>query len=142
MTASARPKRPRGHPDAVSRLTRRILVVDDDEDVLSSMRDVLRFSIADAEVETASSGADALTFMADHGADALVTDYRMPGMDGLELAAAAHKARPRLPIVMVTAFNDREMEGAARDAGVGHVVHKPFDIDELVAAVESGLPAR
>lgn len=118
---------------------RRILVVDDDEDVLDSMGAILRVTFDGAEVETATSGHEALESMRRRKPDALVTDYRMPGMDGLELAQRARQARPGMPIIMVTAYNDRELESQAHAKGIGKVVHKPFDIAELVKAIETRL---
>lgn len=130
----ARASRPRRPGPA-----RRILLVDDDEDVLDSMGAILRVTFDGAEVETATSGREALEAMRRRKPDALVTDYRMPGMDGLELAQRAHAARPLMPIIMVTAYNDRELESQAHARGVGQVVHKPFDIAELVKAIETRL---
>jgi CheY-like chemotaxis protein len=63
----------------------------------------------------------------------------MPGMDGLELAQRARAARPRMPIIMVTAYNDRELEAQAHEKGIEKVVRKPFDIAELVQAIETRL---
>jgi DNA-binding response OmpR family regulator len=62
-------------------------------------------------------------------------------MDGIELAQAARKDSPRMPIIMVTAYKDRDVEAEAGRAGVRRVLHKPFDIDELVAAIRSSLAA-
>lgn len=92
-------------------------------------------------METANSGRRALEIVEDEGLDALVTDYRMPGMDGLELANEVRRTRPRLPVVMVTAYRDSDMEEVALEQGIRQVVHKPFDIEELVLAVESSLGA-
>lgn len=118
---------------------RTILVVDDDEDVLASIRDVLRYAIADANVETARSAREALRQLRRRKADAIVTDYRMPGMDGLQLTQAVRRDSPSTPVIMVTAFRDRDVEDAAEGLGIGRVVHKPFDIAELVDAVRAGL---
>ncbi|MFO1532476.1 MAG: response regulator [Thermoplasmatota archaeon] len=119
----------------------RILVVDDDADILSSMCDVLTFAIDGALVQGASSGRSAMALLRENPPDALVTDYRMPGMDGLQLAEAATASDPGLPVIMVTAFNDREVEARAEEIGVRTVLHKPFALERLVAAVQSELGA-
>jgi DNA-binding NtrC family response regulator len=118
-----------------------VLVVDDDRDILESLRDLIESSIPGVQVETASNGATALEMVRDHGLCALVTDYRMPGMNGIDLAAAAHRLKPRLPIFLITAFRSEDMAASAATAGVDALIHKPLDPEALVSTILSGMDA-
>ena len=115
----------------------RILVVDDDKDILSAMEQILR--MANHDVKTAPTGDQAWRLFKDNGVAAVVTDYRMPGMDGLELADKVHQARPELPIIMVTAYNDEHLERQAAERGVAAIIRKPFDLTTLVDTVAEAL---
>lgn len=111
-----------------------ILLVDDDEETLESIGEALRF-FGGATVMTATSGHHALEALQKHVPDAMVTDFRMPGMNGIELAQRAREAVPKLPVVIITAYNDDELVKAASLAGVCDVIRKPLDVKELLEAV-------
>ena len=117
------------------RRANRVLLVDDDPDTLASVGEGLEM-LAGMHVVTATSGHDALAKLEDAHPDALITDFRMPGMDGVELARRARVILPRLPVVIITAFNDTELQGVARSVGVCEVIPKPIDVDPLVETVE------
>ena len=83
--------------------------------------------------------AEALAALDARGADVVVTDWKMPGMDGLELLRELHARRPRLPVILLTAFASvRAAVDAMRDGAFDYVA-KPFDNDELRAAVARAL---
>jgi PAS domain S-box-containing protein len=113
----------------------RVLVVDDD----SAVRDVTSAVLREHGyvVEEAGSGAGALELLT-NGAhiDAVVADYAMPGMNGVELAQHARSRRPDLPIVFLTGYVDTD---ALSKAGERFIVQKPFQIDELVRRVQAAL---
>ncbi|MGH8031245.1 MAG: hybrid sensor histidine kinase/response regulator [Luteimonas sp.] len=91
------------------------------------------------EVTTAASGADALAMATDQVPDLMLLDMMMPGMDGFELLAEV-KQRPellRLPVVFLTAAQDRELLLRAFDAGAVDYVTKPFMPEELLARVNA-----
>jgi len=67
--------------------------------------------------------------------DAVVADIRMPGMDGLELAAWLHARAPQLPVIVMTAHSDLDTTVAAFDEGAFEYLAKPFDLDDAVATV-------
>jgi len=125
---------PQDQSENSTRLDKRILLVDDDPDTLTSVGDALRV-LAGADVVTATSGADALIKLGREKLEVLVTDYRMPGMDGIELCAKARKMIRRLPIVMITAFNSDDLQDQAARAGICEVIPKPPDLEDLVAAI-------
>jgi len=112
----------------------RILVVDDQEDIVVSLRDLLEESYG-AEVAAASSGPDAIVRLRAQPFDLLITDYRMPGMDGVELMEQARAIRPGLRAILMTGF-DRELLGRFGERLAGEqVLRKPLAPDEFLEAV-------
>lgn len=118
---------------------RLIVVVDDDPSVRELCVDELRQ--AGYRVEAFAGGKEALDALSSGaaGAAVLVVDWKMPDLDGAEVARRARVLDPRLPILMITG-NRQEAAPAARRAGVRHIIDKPFQIEEFVAAV-AGLAA-
>lgn len=120
---------------------RRILLVDDEEDILDSLKTVFESAILKSTVRTATRAKDALNLLATETFALIVTDYRMPGMDGLEFVREVRKLDPAVPIIMMTAFPDPSLADRAKEAGVGLVIVKPFELQfvvQLVAGVIEG----
>lgn len=116
-----------------------VLVVDDD----SSFRCALRIALVEEgyEVMEASDGEGALELLA-HAADgtgtapdALVLDVLMPGCSGLGILELLRRFGRPPPTVLVTGFRDRSIDVLARRLGAVQVVHKPVELDEILAAV-------
>jgi CheY-like chemotaxis protein len=103
---------------------RKVLVVDDDPVVGKSFQRVL--SSRGYAVVTASDGAEALCKIAAEQYDAVFTDIRMPGMDGIAVAESIKASQPWLPVVIVSGYATTENETRARAAGVSAVLHKPL----------------
>jgi CheY-like chemotaxis protein len=110
-----------------------VVVVDDEADIVESMTMFLRSSFPDVCVKPTQSPVEALS-LARKGAELLVTDYRMPSMDGLELARRAQTANQGLPVILVTAFRDPSLQEEAESMGIS-VLSKPFQLDLLVGMV-------
>jgi CheY-like chemotaxis protein len=114
-----------------------VLVVDDSEVV----RAALRHAFVDAgwEVAEAASGADALARVRAGGLDAVTTDATMPGLDGFAFtkAARAIASARSLPIVMVTARDQRVDELRGEDAGVDAFLSKPVDVAQLLRTIDA-----
>jgi len=113
----------------VDRERLRILVVDDDEDV----RDFVETVLTREEIEAcfAADGAAALTLLGRREFDLLLTDVRMPGIDGHELASRARTLRPGLRALFISAFrDDREL-----DPALDGFVEKPFRPRELLGCI-------
>jgi two-component system, LuxR family, response regulator FixJ len=118
-----------------------IYVVDDDYDVLRSLRFLLETE--GFEVRTFRSGSALLGSSTRHGADCLVVDYKMAGIDGLELAERLRSLDVSTPIVMITGYPDENITTKASSAGVCQVLLKPNLEDSLVECVRNAInPAR
>jgi DNA-binding NarL/FixJ family response regulator len=117
------------------KMAKRLLVVDDDPGLLLAVSDTLRAEGYD--VATARRGADALVRVAETLPDLIISDIRMPGMDGYELARKLRSsARTRLvPIVFLTAKDETADRIEGFRTGVDAYITKPFDSEELTAIV-------
>jgi DNA-binding NtrC family response regulator len=115
----------------------RVLIVDDEERMASVV--AMALGRAGYECETCTSGEAALAAVDARGADAVVTDWRMPGMDGIELLRRLHVQRPALPVILITAHGSVPSAVAAMREGAFDYLTKPFDNDELRALVGRAL---
>lgn len=111
----------------------RIWIIDDDR----SIRWVLERALRQAEmnVESFESAAGVLDALVRNPPDAIVTDVRMPGMNGMELLDRIHAHKPELPVIIMTAHSDLDSAVSAYQGGAFEYLPKPFDIDEAVAVV-------
>lgn len=111
---------------------KRILIVDDDLAIRSTFRYV--FAGDQWDVNTVGTGEEALLQLQQEGCDIVFLDYRLPGMNGLELAHALKEKGIRVPIVIISAhMNEEAMSRARKEAGVVEVLSKPVDPWELRA---------
>lgn len=102
-----------------------VLYLEDDADVRGQLTELLSRRVR--EVITASDGAEGLTALRARRPDIVITDIRMPGMDGLSLARMIRDEAPRLPIIVTTAFDQIEYLTRAIDVGVEQYVMKPIE---------------
>jgi DNA-binding NtrC family response regulator len=117
----------------------RVLVVDDDASMLAALGGLLRAAGHDAI--KAQSGKEALSLL-DGGIEAVVTDYSMPGMNGVELIQFIQQRDETLPTILLTAHGSETVEARAMKAGAYQYVSKPVDIENLSLVVERALEAR
>ncbi|MBS3785064.1 MAG: response regulator [Anaerolineae bacterium] len=135
--ASVRDKEKRPLPGRSSS-SERILVVDDEPNVALFLQVALE-CLPGCEVEVATSGEEALRLSKQQPFDLLITDYRMPGMNGVELTAAVWELGHQTVILIITAFADEELYRATVMNGVHQVVHKPVKRDEIRALASQAL---
>jgi FixJ family two-component response regulator len=115
----------------------KISIVDDDESIRRSTKALLR-SVG-YEVETFASAELFLESDALRQTECLVLDVRMPGIDGLELQRRLNEAKSHVPIIFVTAHDDRSHRRTAMDAGAADFFRKPFEANAFVAAIQAAL---
>jgi DNA-binding NtrC family response regulator len=115
-----------------------ILVVDDEPQVADTLRDLLEYE--GFKVETAENGRQALDRLTiGHQFDLVITDMKMPEMDGLELLKRVQKLRKNLPVIVLTAYATLKNGLQAIKEGVYDYVSKPFSVDLLISVVHQAL---
>ncbi len=120
----------------------RILIAEDDDQVRGM---VARALTEDGHATTAAGdGAEALDKLerANGGFDLLLTDIKMPVMDGIALALAAARNHPELVILLMTGFADQRERAHGLDALIHDVIAKPFSLDQIKGTVKEALIAR
>ena len=123
-----------------NRLEPLVVVVDDDSRVRRSLETLL--SSAGIEAQIFASGEEALLAADLAAASCLISDVRMPGIDGWELQRRTTAAHPGLPLIFVTAHRDDDAHKHALSMGAFAFFYKPFDGEELLLSVEAALTAR
>jgi len=118
----------------------RVLVVDDEPDMLENFTRILRR--AGYRCLTASDAQRGLALVESERPDLLLTDLKMPGMDGMELLRQARELDPALPVIVITAFATIESAVAAIKEGAFDYLPKNFSVDELRVTVERALRHR
>jgi two-component system, LuxR family, response regulator FixJ len=114
-----------------------IYVVDDDPGVLGSLRFLLETD--GFEVETFRSGPALLKSIASNEADCFVIDYKMPSIDGIDLASRLRSRDVAAPIILITGYPDDNIPAKAAIAGVHHVLLKPHLEESLVARIRDAI---
>lgn len=118
---------------------RLVLVVDDDADVLESYARLIERSVRGVVVRTAPNGPRALELLGKEPFALIVSDYRMPGMDGIDFLSLAHKLQPDAVRILVSAYPDRDLEVRA-EAEVGqNFLSKASDPSLLIKRITLGL---
>jgi CheY-like chemotaxis protein len=117
-----------------------ILLVDDDQDSCASMSDIL-LDIG-YTVDMAYDGPGALELSGGHQYRFALLDYKMPGMDGLELCRRLKNSQPSVVVALLTAFSSMATTGAAAEAGVRCSLLKPVNFAVLLPLVEEAVNGR
>ena len=115
----------------------RVLVVDDEQ----AVRDLLAktLTMADYDVDAAPDGASAIDRLRAAEYDLLITDLKMPGMDGLSVIREARRAAPDLPIIIITGYSTEASAIEAINLGVAGYLTKPFRLPRILAAAARAL---
>jgi len=112
-----------------------ILIVDDDEKIVSMLRRGLAFEGYD--VQTASNGAEGLSKLMDKEPDIVILDVMMPQIDGFEVCRRLREAGSKVPVLMLTAKDEVQSRVIGLDTGADDYLVKPFALEELLARVRA-----
>ena len=120
-----------------------VLLVDDEDDVLESLKDLFETVLEGVKVLTADSGPAGLEILDSHPIDLIVTDYKMPGMNGLEFLEKAKGLAPGVPRILMTAFPDLGIAiRAINEAGIENFITKPFEPGQVIDVARAILVER
>lgn len=118
---------------------KQVLIVDDERAFLTILSQGLQGHEQDFGIITAENGKAAVEVLRRQPVDLLVTDIKMPQMDGFELLEYMKSNHPGVPVMLMTAFGTQEMEARGRALGARQYLEKPFDVDTLVQKIRSEL---
>jgi DNA-binding NtrC family response regulator len=120
----------------------RLLLVDDDEMVLTSLGSLLELE-SEYQFHTARSGEEALELAGQREFDLVISDYLMPGMNGIELLARFKEAQPWAPRILLTGYADKENAILAiNEVGLFQYLEKPWDNAHLLLVIRNALERR
>lgn len=115
-----------------------VLIVDDEPDVLDTLKDLVEQSLPGTKVLTAATGREGIELLDGERVDLVMSDFKMPGMDGIEFLVQARRIRPEVPRIMITAFGDKELaQRAVLEAVVDEFLAKKMEPGELADKVEA-----
>lgn len=129
-------------PDVLSNAEKSILVVDDEENIRGALSRLLKTNYETYSIDTASSAEEAVALLEQSPFDILVTDFRLPEMNGLELTEWAQNQHPGVKSILMTAFGNEEMVQEAHENGCVAYLEKPLDVDLLFHFIEEASRTR
>ncbi len=117
----------------------RVLIVDDEQRTLMFMHESLVVAGLNAEFVCVSSAEEALQALGQQPFDVAILDVRMSGMNGLQLLEHLREMCPGVRVILVSAYQDTQVEASARALGVYHFFRKPFAFEEFTGTVANAL---
>jgi len=116
-------------------MTERVLLVDDEEEFLEIMSERMR--ARDIEVTTSTSAREALDMIATESYDAVIMDFMMPEMNGIEALKVIKEKNPEMQIILLTGHATIEKTVEAMKAGAMDLIEKPADLDALSEKIKN-----
>ena len=116
-----------------------IILVDDDPDILRLLGLIINSLATGYTILTCTDGDVALEQAMQQPTPLIITDYNLPGMNGLQLTAALKAYAPATRVVLISGYISPDLERRARDRGVDYLVRKPFQVDPLIQIVRAAL---
>jgi CheY-like chemotaxis protein len=120
-------------------MAKRVLIVDDEEKVVFFLRESLEELGPDLTIGTAGSAEEALAEIESHPYDLVISDLRMPGLDGLDLLAAVKQRYPNTRFILMTAYGSDDVAARAQSLEAYHYITKPFHVSDLLEAARHAL---
>jgi signal transduction histidine kinase len=127
----------RGAGQMIQKYSGLVIVVDDDPYVLESISLLLQES--GYSVVACGNAQDALDKFHERGADAVLTDIRMPGLSGIDLLERIHAAAPEIPVILMTAYAELDNAVEAIKKGAFDFIIKPYKTEQLIHSVEKAI---
>jgi DNA-binding NtrC family response regulator len=112
----------------------KILVVDDELDMLMLLKMMIEDN-TDYEVETTNNPSEALKLLTDKEYGLVISDLKMPGMDGMELFDALRGIKPDIPVIIITAYGSLGTADEAMKKGIADFITKPFRKDSILFTI-------
>lgn len=119
-------------------MAEKILVIDDEMDMLMMLRMLIEENTG-YSVETTNNPSEGLKRLSEEPFDLVITDLKMPAMDGLELFLELKKTAPTLPVIIITAYGSQEVADEAIREGITDFITKPFKKDRILFSIQRSL---
>ena len=119
----------------------KILIVDDEREILSALYMTLsRTDRVKTDIQVASDGISALQRIDEHDFDVIISDYKMPNMNGIDFLMEAKKKDPSIMRILITGYSDVDTaKDAINKAQVHYYIEKPWDNDELISTISEAV---
>lgn len=117
--------------------TQKVWIVDDDKSIRWVLEKALQKT--DVDIKSFSNPDDVLKMMRNEEPDVILSDIRMPGMDGITLLEQIKQQSPDIPVIIMTAYSDLDRAVSAFQGGAYEYLSKPFDVDEVVSLVKRAI---
>ena len=128
--------------EAPSPRSYRLLLIDDDPSLLIALPDTIRFRLQGCLVDTADTPQEAIRLVNDIAYDAIISDIRMPGMDGVALTLKMREIQPHTPVILISGHGEHGLRGKASAAGAYAFLTKPLDPAFIVTLLQQVLQER
>ncbi len=120
----------------------KVLVVDDDTALLQALPDMLRLRMGEIHIDTTDSAPAAVERIVATDYDAIISDIKMPGMDGLALLERIRTLRPATPTMLITGHGEHDLAVRALRGGAYDFIQKPIDRDYFIASLKRAVQLR
>jgi two-component system, NtrC family, response regulator HydG len=117
----------------------KILLIDDDQTFLNAITALIMTVRIDIAVDTALCAEAGLLLVGVTDYDAIISDFRMPGLDGLRLVRECKRLRPSTPVVLATGYGDQDVKAKALHLGAYAFIHKPVQPDVLLSLIDRAI---
>ncbi|MGD9031306.1 MAG: response regulator [Desulfobacteraceae bacterium] len=116
-------------------MTQRILIIDDEVDMLMLLRMIIEDN-TDYDVESTNSPTEGIKLFKENDYDLVITDLKMPGLDGMEIFDEFKELKPEVPVIMITAYGSMETSDEALRKGIAEFITKPFRKDSILFTIK------